>query len=336
MNILITSAGRRSYLVRYFKEAVGENGKVFVSNSIFTPTLLAGDGYTLTPSIYDDGYISFLLEYCRKNEITALISLFDIDLPVLAANRSRFEEAGIRLLVSEESFVRVCNDKYQTSLFFARNGIPAPRTFVSVSEVLDNLSSGSLRFPLILKPRFGMGSIGIYRAENRAELECFHEKCSREIAATYLRYETAAAPDQPVIFQEFIDGEEYGLDVINDLNGRYVNTICKKKFAMRAGETDAAETVDFPELTEYGHQLALASRHIANLDCDVIVRDGAIYFIEMNARFGGGYPFSHMAGVNLPKAIIAWLNGEDGNDCCLHEKTGVRTYKEISLVSLEK
>ena len=41
MNILLTSVGRRSYLVKYFKEAVGENGEVHVSNS-----------NTITPALY--------------------------------------------------------------------------------------------------------------------------------------------------------------------------------------------------------------------------------------------------------------------------------------------
>ena len=36
MNILLTSAGRRTYLVEYFKEALAGHGKVYASNSIDT------------------------------------------------------------------------------------------------------------------------------------------------------------------------------------------------------------------------------------------------------------------------------------------------------------
>lgn len=43
----------------------------------------------------------------------------------------------------------------------------------------------------------------------------------------------------------------------------------------------------------------------------------------MNARFGGGYPFSHLAGVNLPKAIITWLTGEQLDVDVLKERIGV-------------
>ena len=64
MNILLTSAGRRTYMVKYFKNALGGSGKVFASNSVLTNTLLQADEYVLTPYIYDNKYISFLVDYC--------------------------------------------------------------------------------------------------------------------------------------------------------------------------------------------------------------------------------------------------------------------------------
>ena len=54
----------------------------------------------------------------------------------------------------------------------------------------------------------------------------------------------------------------------------------------------------------------------------------------MNARFGGGYPFSHMAGVNLPAAIIKWLGGEKTDRQLLTERNNVLVQKDISLVRL--
>jgi hypothetical protein len=34
------------------------------------------------------------------------------------------------------------------------------------------------------------------------------------------------------------------------------------------------------------------------------------YVIDMNPRIGGGYPFAHIAGANLPAALIAWASGQ--------------------------
>ena len=65
---------------------------------------------------------------------------------------------------------------------------------------------------------------------------------------------------------------------------------------------------------EIGATIGKALGHIGNLDCDVLERDGEYYVLELNPRFGGGYPFSQEAGVNIPKAIVAWVKGEDVDD----------------------
>ncbi|WP_270855274.1 ATP-grasp domain-containing protein [Longibaculum muris] len=73
MNILFTSVGRRTYLVNYFKEALNGEGKIFVANSdVNSPAFLAADECVVSPLIYDDNYISFLLEYCDKKKLMQL------------------------------------------------------------------------------------------------------------------------------------------------------------------------------------------------------------------------------------------------------------------------
>ena len=85
----------------------------------------------------------------------------------------------------------------------------------------------------------------------------------------------------------------------------------KQKLAMRSGETDKAVTVDLPEIREMGRKIGEALGHIGNLDVDIMQRaDGAYCVLELNPRFGGGFPFSYEAGVNFPKALIQMIKGE--------------------------
>lgn len=335
MNLLLTSAGRRGYLVEYFKEALA-GGKVYAANSDGrAPAFSAADGSVVTPLIYEEDYIPFLLSYCREKEISLLISLFDIDLPVLAANKERFRRAGVRALVSDPGVIQVCNDKWETFRFLRKNDFLAPETFLSLEEALLACEEGRLAWPLIVKPRWGMGSLSVFEAENETELRVFYEKVKREIRRSYLKYEAAADPEASVLIQEKLAGQEYGLDVINDLEGRYRNTIVKVKHAMRSGETDCAATVDFPELVSLGERISKALGHIGNLDMDVFWTGGMPCVLEMNARFGGGYPFSHMAGVNLPKAIAAWAEGKEADAEWLQAEPGVVSQKDIRLIRLE-
>ena len=55
MNILLTSAGRRTYLVGYFKEALqmaGVEGQIHTANSQECPAFYAADQWVETPLIY--------------------------------------------------------------------------------------------------------------------------------------------------------------------------------------------------------------------------------------------------------------------------------------------
>ena len=335
MNILFTSVGRRSYLVQYFKEALNGKGKIHVANSSeLSPAFQMADYSVVTPLIYDKSYIPFLLDYCKQNSIAAIISLFDIDLPILAKNESKFNEIGVNVIVSSEKTVNICNDKWRTYCFLKENDLKVPRTYLSLGEAVEDIKKGTLKFPVMIKPRWGMGSIAVYEAENYNELTVFYDKVKRNIEKTYLKYEAQKNMTQSVLIQEKLKGQEYGLDIINDLNGKYQTTIVKKKLAMRSGETDCAITVQNNALKKLGKQISSFLKHIGNLDVDVFAEENDVFVLEMNARFGGGYPFSHMAGVNLPAAIIKWLNGEKTDKQLLTERNNILVQKDISMVRL--
>ncbi len=337
MNILLTSVGRRSYLVEYFKECLKGDGKVYVTNSTdISPAFAVADGCAVSPLIYDEQYIPFLLDYCSKMNISAIVPLFDVDLLILARNKALFAEAGVTLIVSDEQVIDICNDKWKTYEFGKKNAIGVPATYLNLEDAIEALETEKISFPVIVKPRWGMGSLSIYQADDMDELALFYRKIRREIESSYLKYEAKMDSDHCVIIQQKAGGEEYGLDIICDIDGVYQTTIVKHKMGMRAGETDCAEVVDNKMLTDFGKKLAAAISHIGNLDVDVMVDGDNIFVLDMNARFGGGYPFSHTAGANLPKAIINWLEGKGTPKDAFAVKYGVIAQKNIQMVELRR
>lgn len=334
MNVLLTSVGRRAYMVKYFKDVLGELGKVFVSNSDDkTVAFHYADHSVITPLIYDAGYIPFLLQYCKENHIDVLISLFDIDLMVLAKHKAEFAAIGTKVIVSDPTVIEICNDKWKTYLWLKEKGFRVPKTYLTLSQVMLALESGELQYPIVVKPRFGCGSIALSVAEDEMALLYYYSRNTRAVNRTYLKYESAAE-DEKIIYQECLDGQEYGVDLINDLQGKPCNVIVKKKIAMRAGETDIAEIVDEPALAAEAKRLAAGTGHIANMDTDWFLVNGVPYVLEMNARFGGGYPFSHMGGCDLPRAIVQWCRGEAVEDALLQAQTGLRGFKELYLTKI--
>lgn len=321
-------------MVKYFKQTLGEDGEVHVCNSDDkTVAFHYADKSVISPLIYDDGYIPFLLNYCRENRIDILISLFDIDLLVLSKNKEKFAEIGTRVIVSDPETIEICNDKWKTYNFLKDNGFNVPKTYLKLEDTILALDRGEIKYPVIVKPRFGCGSIAMSIAEDEMALLYYFRRNTRTINKSYLKYESASE-DEKIIYQEFLPGQEYGADVINDLNGNYKNAIVKKKIAMRAGETDISETVDEPVIKRELERLSSLTRHIANMDCDVFLVDGKPYILEMNARFGGGYPFSHMGGCDLPGAIVEWCRGNEVKDSILSSSTGVRGYKELVITNV--
>lgn len=335
MNILLTSVGRRSYLVKYFKKSLNKTGYIHVSNSNrITPASTFSDRFVITPLIYDNLYIPFLLRYCKENKIRAIIPLFDIDLLILSKNKNKFKKIGTDVIVSDENIINICNDKWKTYLFLLNNGYNTPKTYLKVEDAKEDISKEKLNFPLIIKPRWGMGSKSIYEVYNENELRVLVSKTKQNIKYSYLKYESIKKIEESVIIQEKLIGQEYGLDMINNLKGEYQTTIIKKKYSMRSGETDCSETVYNKNLKELGKNISKKLHHIGNMDLDLILIDNKPYIIDMNARFGGGYPFSHMAGVDLPYAIIKWLNNDyvDGN--ILKERIGIISHKDIEIVKI--
>lgn len=331
MNVLLTSVGRRAYMVKYFKKAVGENGQVHVCNSDdLTVAFQYADKSFISPLIYDENYIPFLLNYCKENRIEALLSLFDIDLLVLARNKDKFQEIGTKVIVSDASFIEICNDKWKTFEFLRDNGFNTPITYLTLQRTLLALDSGEISYPVIVKPRFGCGSISVSIAYDEDDLLYLTKKANREIASSYLKFESAVSENK-VIYQECLKGQEYGADIINDLNGVTQNVIVRKKIAMRSGETDIAELVDEPSIRDTLMRLGERTKHVANMDCDIFLVEGKTYILELNARFGGGYPFSHMGGCDLPQAIVNWIANKPVSKQMLQSQTGIRGFKELSI-----
>lgn len=313
MNILITCAGRRGYLVEYFREVVAPlGGRVVTANSEYHAAgLLAGDPRYVVPRIDDPAYIPRLLEIAESEEVGLVLSLFDIDLPVMAAARDRFRAIGAEVAISDPEVIEIANDKWRMFRFLTEHGVPTPQTWLDPAEAAAAVAQGAARFPLFVKPRWGMGSMGVARVETPEALMQAHERALREVEQSYLAMMSPGELARSVLIQEFVGGIEYGADVFNDLSGAHLATAVKRKISSRPDGADFAVTVDAPEVAALCARLAGLLRHRGNLDVDVIQpEEGPPQVIELNARFGGGYPFSHLAGARFPRALVKMVRGQ--------------------------
>ena len=335
MNILFTCAGRRTYLLKYFKENMVDGDTVIATDMQLTaPALQVADLKIQVPAVYDPSYIDKTLAICKDYAVDALISLNDLELPILADQKSRFESLGVKVIVSDPQVIDIAFDKFKTAQWVESLGLNAPKSYVKLADAKNALAVGEIHFPLFLKPRWGSGSIGLETVDDMEELEAVYALLLRKVKKSILA--TASVGDEYIMIQEKLTGNEYGLDVINDLDGNFLAVSVKQKLAMRAGETDKAVTVDLPLLREMGETIGRHLKHIGNLDVDIMQRSNGDYCVlELNPRFGGGFPFSYEAGVNLPRAIMMWLRGEKVDPSILQPEYGRMFAKNDYLMEIK-
>lgn len=283
--------------MQYFREALGDRGSVLAADVDPTaPGLTEADEAYVVPRFDAPEYTQTLIDLTKRLKVRLLVPLNDYEIPVLAHNADRFSDVGTLVVVPTVEKVEIALDKWKMFRALCDWGVPTPRTVLGLDGALQALGDGALHMPVFVKPRNGSGSTHVRIVESVDELRwaCKDAGFGR--------------PEKAVV-QERIEGIEYGLDVVNDLTGIYECTLAKRKLGMRAGETDRAITVIDDGLERIGKRLGDRLQHLGCLDVDVLVTEQESFVIDINPRFGGGYPFSHLAGANIPAAYVAWAEG---------------------------
>ena len=287
------------------------------------------------PSVHDPSYAARVAGICARERIDVVLSLHDVELPILAAGRERIEAGGALLLLSRDEVVELCFDKLATREWALANGFDAPWTTTDVGLAERAVAAGELAFPLVVKPRWGLASIAVHTVESVEELAAAVTLVRHQLARSVLA--TASAPDmsRAVLIQERLPGTEFGIDVLNDLDGTVRSVYVKEKLSMRSGETEKACLRDRPDVAAVGRALGTRLAHVGNLDCDVFVDGDRVVPLELNPRFGGGYPFSHAAGADFPAAILAWRAGRDVDCDAFPRRHDVPFAKTVGLVEVD-
>lgn len=303
MNVLLTCAGRRHYLARYFRDALKDVGLLIGADMDLTaPALAACDRAHQVPAVSAPDYIDRIIEIIKCDDVQMVFSLNDLEVGLFSENRERIEAAtGATVFVPDPDALQICADKWETFRFSRDLSIPTIPTFLSPEYALAAIREGATRFPMIVKPRWGSASIALAVVEDEVALRDAFEACGKAVSQGML---ASLGTDDAVIIQQFIVGIEYGVDFLFNAACEYQGFTAKRKLGMRSGETDKAVTVAPDRFQDLVGSIARSLRHRGNLDCDFLEQDGQLYLLEMNSRFGGGYPFTHQAGANHVQRLI--------------------------------
>lgn len=286
MNILITSAGQRVSLVKAFKK---ELRKLYPGNKVLAtdmcPELSAAcqvaDASFRVQKVTDPGYIDELLNLCRNQDIKMVVPTIDTELMVLAQHKALFSKEGIHVIISEPSFIEQCRDKRKINQFFEQRNITVPAS----------IDKHHPSFPLFIKPYNGSLSADTYVIHTEADLHDHHLNNERLLFMEYLNKQ---------------DHDEYTVDMYYDRTGHVKCIVPRKRILVRAGEINKGITSKNGILTYLKDKLAWIEGAAGCLTAQFFLHKttGKVTAIEINARFGGGYPLSYHAGANYPLWLI--------------------------------
>jgi len=301
VTVLISSAGRRVELLRGFRRAledVGAPDRVLATDcSWYSSAFHDADEAFLVPRLDDPEFAPRLLELCLKHDVDMLVPTIDTELPVWVAHRDQFAEIGTTIALSDGDVVAIAADKQRTQDWLVAHGFPTVEQTTPAAALAD---PDVWTFPLMAKPRFGSAGLGVGLVRDGQELALVARR-GHELGE--------------IIVQRVAPGVEHTIDVLSDRTGRCVCAVPRRRIEVRAGEVSKGMTVRSAVLEDLAARVceALPGAYGALnvqifVDGDVDDPDN-VAVVEINARYGGGFPLSLEAGADFPRWMLEELLG---------------------------
>lgn len=285
-NILITSVGKRVSLVELFKDELKKccpSSYVFTTdmNPMMAPAGYVSDFCFKVPKVTDKNYLGILIDICKENQIGMIIPTIDTELLLLSKKKNVFKKNGIEIIVSDFDFIAACRDKRKTYKIFNSLNIRTPELRDKKNPI----------FPMFAKPYDGSLSKDLYIINKREDL-------------------TTDIIDHPkLIFMEYIDKIDYQEFSVDMYYGKDNNLKClvpRERIEIRAGEINKGCTRKNYLMNYLKERMSFIPGVIGCICLQLFYRksDNDVVGIEINPRFGGGYPMSYQAGANFPAYLI--------------------------------
>ena len=322
MNFLILSCGTRDKVVQYFRKALAGEGKIIATDcSPYAPALYEADAHYIVPRITEPGYIETIFDICKKEQIKGVISLIDPELSLIAKYKEEFVALGVTVIESSYELCERTLNKWEMYQWMTTHGYPCAKSYIDIETFKEAIEKKEICFPVFVKPAKGSASLHISVANDMETVELLF------------------GHEDGMMIQEFMKGQEIGVDCYIDLISKEVVSIfSKKKLVMRAGETDKAISFRDEKLFAEVEKFVLENGFEGQIDIDIFEKDGVYYFSEVNPRFGGGYPHAYECGADHMTLIKNNLKGIANPKCIGQYASGkvMMKYNEIMIIDERK
>ena len=288
-NVLVDSAGTVTCqsVMRGLRQAEGlVKNIITIDSDPMNAGRFMSDLFYKCPYADTDDYIDFLIELIDEESIDVVIPIVDSGLLNIAKNIDKFKETTT-IVISPYDTIEMCDNKAKTYLMFKNAGLKTPKIYESTNE--------PITFPVFIKPLTGgRASLGCHKVDTPEELD---QRLSKS--------------KEPVLIMDYIDGQEYTIDVICSLDGDYIAALPRKRLMTKSGVSYKSEIV-------YNEDMLLEVKKLVskvdffgplNIQC-IEDKNGECYFIEVNPRFSGTLSATIGAGLNTVDILLTSIYNE--------------------------
>lgn len=283
--VLLTGVGKRYDIVSSFAQ---HTTTIAVDPDPLAPARYAAHHIRPAPRFDEPGYVDALGAICDEFGVGVVLPLTDLDIEILGDARAR---GLLPALVAEADVARATFDKLACHELLSAHGLPSPPT--ATPDRAGELGG----FPVVVKPRRGSGSRGIFSADDLEQVDFL------------VRY-----AGEPVVVQRELAGEHVSIDCLGDADGRCLNVIPRAMIESRGGELVKGKILGDPEIVDVGRR-AMEALRVRGPGMFQLFRDPelGLGIHDVNLRFGGGFP-GHMYGAldgrTYPELIVRMAAGQ--------------------------
>tara|TARA_R110001592_G_scaffold204623_1_gene454850 strand:- start:3012 stop:3917 length:906 start_codon:yes stop_codon:yes gene_type:complete len=274
MNILLTYAG--GIAAQSVVKSIRNNKNwpqlnlVGVDCDPYSCGLKLVDKGILCPPTSSPSYKTFIEKLIKEENIDLFIPTGEEDLSIISSLKNKYPTL---FYMSDLNTINLCQNKWE---FYnkCKDNFDLPETYLEPPSV-----------PYFEKPIYGRGSRGTRLVKHKKDIIFF--KNSKKI------------------YQEYIPGQEWSVDVLSNMEGKIINITPRKRLQTKSGISTQGKIELNKNLIEISTKL-VKYLNLKGPSCIQFKEDktGNFKLIEVNVRFGGGVIFTTLAGVNQPEMII--------------------------------
>ena len=251
-------------------------------------------------SLKSANYIKHLLRIVSKGDYDVLMPIGELSTNPVTRHEKEFNKYVKIACAPRETYIKAFN-KQMTFDTAIENNIPCPYTRHSKQDIEDFLKK--CKFPIIIKPREGLGSVGFHKFENREDFWPYMKQ-------------NGLNPDDYVV-QEFVKFDNrIGTNLFMDQKGNICSAYAVdvlRWFPIDAGAGVLIVTVDAPESLKYAGDLlkALDWKGFANVAFMIDKKTGEPKLLEINGRIPASIKMAYMCGYNISRQFLEMIYDQD-------------------------